>query len=63
MQNKRAYIDFERCPNCEKCPAAAECPTKSLTREEAGDPLFVDIQCIGCGKCVRQCVHNAIRLI
>ena len=63
MEKKRSYIDRQKCQDCQVCPAAENCPTHSITREEEGEPLFVDITCIGCGKCVRNCHYNAIRLI
>lgn len=63
MQRKRAFINPNICDRCDICPSQANCPTKSIVREEKGEPWYVDVQCIGCGKCTRLCVKQAITLV
>lgn len=63
MQRKRAFIEPDTCSRCDVCPSRNNCPTGAIVREERGEPWYVDVQCIGCGKCVRQCVLQAITLV
>lgn len=61
--NKRSFIDPARCRLCDVCPPQVNCPTKSITREEEGEPWYVDGGCSGCGQCTRLCPYGAVTLI
>ena len=67
MPKKSAVIDYQKCnpSNCEKgiCTSVLACSRKVLIQEgpyEKPDPPMI---CVGCGICVKECVHGAVILI
>ncbi|MDN5346584.1 MAG: hypothetical protein PWP65_148 [Clostridia bacterium] len=63
MQQRRAYIDSQKCSQAPSCAAREHCPTKAITREGRDEPWYVGPECRGCGKCLLHCQRQAIRLI
>lgn len=60
---KRAVIDAERCVKRETCEAMLVCPAGAIVREDEEEAPYVDTNCVGCGKCVKVCPHQAISLV
>ena len=73
--NGVAVVDRRKCVACGKCVAA--CPQRLIELVPDSAPLavqcsnkekgpivrkFCDAGCIGCGLCVRQCEHDAVKL-
>jgi len=62
IKDDRLGLDYPlMCRQCSDCPPMEACPTQALTREEG--VIMVDWQtCIGCGACVDECRHGAVKL-
>ncbi|MCC5912151.1 MAG: (Fe-S)-binding protein [Clostridiaceae bacterium] len=48
------------CRGCKDAACAAACPTDALTPREGGGGKYKEELCIGCKKCVENCVAKAI---
>ena len=62
IKEDRLGLDYPlMCRQCSDCPPTEACPAKALTRLEG--VIKVDLQaCIGCGVCVEECRHGAVKL-
>jgi carbon-monoxide dehydrogenase iron sulfur subunit len=49
------------CWHCRSCPPMKNCPTKALKRNPEG-LVYVNEECVGCGKCMETCRVGAIKL-
>lgn len=61
-KSKSAYIIESKCDKSPFCPSKRVCPTKAIVREGffMGRVFVNEENCIGCGKCIQVCPHNAI---
>ena len=64
MQKKLSpviYVDEEKCRNCHTCIAV--CPVK-ICIDGSGEKVVINHDlCIGCGRCISACTHEARRII
>ncbi len=58
---RRAVIDPEKCDGAEVCEPMGICPAQAIEREDGF--TYVNTECKGCGKCVRVCPKQAIKVI
>lgn len=65
-----ARIDPYQCDRSPFCPAARICPADAIVPQAQGllhrgfPPLAVDAtRCTGCGRCTRNCPHQAISMV
>jgi ferredoxin len=52
----------QRCPQNHRCPSLRVCPTGALTQTGFAAPEVDQEKCIACGKCVRFCPMQALKL-
>ena len=59
---KHAVIRNDVCMNCPVCLAAQACTHTIMEQEAPGEPpvIWSEILCVGCGRCVQACPHNAV---
>ncbi len=59
----KAFIDPQRCKQCDDCQAGKACPINAIFSIDNVDPRVIEMtQCRGCGDCATKCVANAISL-
>lgn len=59
---KMAFIEVAKCDFHEECQPEIQCVAKAIKRED-DVYIYVDTECIGCGKCVKLCKNLAITMI
>lgn len=61
-KNKKAFIIEAKCDRSPFCPVKRVCPTGAVQRAGffMGQVTINDEKCIGCGKCITVCPHNAV---
>src|SRR6056297_2011907 len=61
---KRPYIILNNCDNTPGCPVIEACPKDIFYYDyDIKKLLLNENKCIECGICVRECEHDAVRLI
>lgn len=64
---KKAVINASKCDNSFLCPAKRICSTGAITQKSkwliwTKETKIDQDNCIGCGKCVSVCPHQAIKM-
>jgi Fe-S-cluster-containing hydrogenase component 2 len=61
-KNKKARIIQAKCDRSPFCPVKRFCPTGAVERAGffMGKVVINDEKCIGCGRCIQVCPHNAV---
>jgi len=61
-KNKKAKIIQAKCDRSPFCPVKRVCPTGAVERAGffMGKVVINDEKCIGCGRCIQVCPHNAV---
>ncbi|MGM0396830.1 MAG: 4Fe-4S binding protein [Bacillota bacterium] len=61
-KSKIAKIIEAKCDRSPFCPVKRVCPTGAVERAGffMGKVIINDEKCIGCGKCIQICPHNAV---
>lgn len=64
---KKAKIDSNKCDKSPFCGAKLSCPVKAIEFKKkglfSGEIVIDENKCVGCGKCINSCPHNAIYLV
>jgi tetrathionate reductase subunit B len=58
-----ATSEPEQCHHCEHPACVRVCPTGALTQSDFAAPEVDQEKCIACGKCVRFCPKQALKLV
>lgn len=62
-QSVRLEFISSSCIHCTEPPCSKHCPEHCIERDPDLNIVLLDsLHCSGCGKCVEDCVNNAIRL-
>jgi Fe-S-cluster-containing hydrogenase component 2 len=63
---KKAKLIVDRCDNSPFCGAKRACSVGAIEYKKtgifSGNIVINEEKCIGCGKCVSACPHNAIKI-
>lgn len=61
-KNKKAVINQNKCDKSPFCPVKRVCPVGAVNQAGffGGQITINDEKCIGCGKCISYCPHQAV---
>ncbi|WP_409229036.1 4Fe-4S binding protein [Gudongella sp. SC589] len=61
-KSKKARVIEAKCDRSPFCPVKRVCPTGAVERAGffMGKVVINDEKCIGCGRCIQVCPHNAV---
>jgi len=50
------------CPQNHRCPLIGVCPVGAISQSGYGLPVIDQTKCIECGKCVKKCPMQAVKM-